>query len=44
MKVNYDKIDYKEVNGEIVYDFPGAKNVLSALWAVTFGGLFSGPE
>jgi hypothetical protein len=43
MKVNSDKIDYKEVGGEIVYDFPGAKNVLLALWAVTFGGLFSDP-
>ena len=43
MKVKDDKIDYTEVNGEIVYDFPGVKNVLLALWAVTFGGLFSDP-
>lgn len=43
MKVNDGTIDYKEVAGEIVYDFPGVKNVLLALWALTFGGLFSDP-
>jgi hypothetical protein len=45
MKVNDGgKIEYKlDTNGEIEYIFPGVKKVLLALWAVTFGGLFSDP-